>query len=159
MYFLATCRGRSIRYRLIFIANYLLLRAATGTPRSEDMWFNLITDIGFKTSSTWNLNSKRFRLSMTWIPGLGDPRRASEPFHSAQRSSGSGPSICVVARLAIRLDNPRADQNAPAWPVQIPSYLGKNLTKQTDPAFRMITLHANELRMCLQEIIALSDSV
>ena len=52
MYFLATYVGRSIRYRVIFIASYLLLRATTDTPRSEDMWFNLITDTGFKTSST-----------------------------------------------------------------------------------------------------------
>ena len=60
MYFLAIYGGRSIRYHVIFIANYLLLRAGTGTPRSEDMYFNLITGIGFKTSYTWNLTCKRF---------------------------------------------------------------------------------------------------
>jgi hypothetical protein len=70
---------------------------------------------------------------MTWIPGLGDPRGASEPFRSAQCPSGSWPSICEITRLAIRPDNPRANLNAAAWPVQIPSYLGKNLRKQTEP--------------------------
>ena len=60
MYFLAIYRGGSIRYRGIFIANYLLLRVTTGTPRSQDMWFNLITGTGFKTSSTWKLTTKRF---------------------------------------------------------------------------------------------------
>ncbi len=60
VYFLATYIGRSIRYRVIFMANYLLLRVTTGTPRSQDMWFNLITGTGFKTSSTWKLTTKRF---------------------------------------------------------------------------------------------------